>query len=66
MHVNVVGNLASRELEHRRPEQRMKINDVLADEVDLLHVVRREEFLEAAHLAIRPCLAAVEVLFERC
>ncbi len=59
------GTLAARELEHRRPEQRVKVDDVLADEVDLLGVAvaaRNSSKLRARHCAR---LAAVEVVLER-
>ena len=65
VHVDVVGHLAAGELQHRRPEQRVEVDDVLADEVNLLDVRRGEEFLEAAQLALRARLAAVEVVLER-
>ena len=32
------GTLRARELQHRRPEQRVEVDDVLADEVILLDV----------------------------
>ena len=64
--VHVGGHLVrrSRELQHRRPEQRVEIDDVLADEVNLLHRRVRQELLERARLAVRACLARVEVVLE--
>src|ERR1039457_417526 len=53
------------ELKKRRPKQGVKVDDVLADEVDLLRVGRREEFAETARFAVRFGFAAVEVVLER-
>ena len=43
--VDVVGHLVGRagELQHRRPEQGVEVDDVLADEVDLLGVGSAEQ-----------------------
>jgi hypothetical protein len=38
VHVDAVRHLAAAEVQHRRPEQRVEGDDVLADEVDLLHL----------------------------
>ncbi len=43
----------------------MEVDDVLADEVDLLRLGSCEKFLEAAQLPARAGLAAVEVALER-
>src|SRR4029077_2708334 len=53
------------ELQHRRPEKRVEVDDVLADEVDLLGVRGGEELLEAARLAVGARLAKREVALER-
>ncbi len=65
--VHVVGDLVRRpgKFQHRRPEQGMKVDDVLADEMDLLGVGRRQKLLEAARLAPGARLTAVEVVFQR-
>src|SRR6185437_8873948 len=66
VNVDVIRHFVGRagELEHRRPEQRVEVDDVLADEMNLLSVGRSEEILEAAQLAARTRLAAVEVAFQ--
>jgi hypothetical protein len=38
VHEDVVGRAAAREVQHRGPEQRVEVRDVLADEVHLLDV----------------------------
>ncbi|CPJ77815.1 Uncharacterised protein [Bordetella pertussis] len=43
VHIQLVGRLAPGELQHRRPEQRVEVNDVLADEVHLLGRAGRVE-----------------------
>src|SRR5262249_59846654 len=53
------------ELQHRRPEERVEVDDVLAYEVDLLGAGRAQELLEAARLAPLAGLAGVEVILER-
>ena len=67
----------SRALEHRRPEQRMEIQDVLADEVPKLRLAigtpeivedeagARAEILEARHVADRRVEPDIEVLARR-
>ncbi len=67
VHVDVVRHAigSTRELEHRRPEQRVEVDDVLADEVDLLDVGGGEKFGEAARLAACTRLPGVEVVLER-
>ncbi len=52
------------ELQHRRPEQRVKVDDVLADEMDLFGVGRREELLEAAWFPVGARLATVEIALQ--
>src|SRR6266851_850302 len=64
VNVDVVRRLVAGELEHRRPEQGVEVDDVLADEVDHLGVRRGEEFLEAARLAVLAGLAGVEIVFQ--
>ena len=46
VHIDVVGNAVGSacKVQHRRPEQRMEINDVLADKVNLLGIGRRKRF----------------------
>ncbi len=63
---HAVRNLVRRasELQHRRPEQRVEVDDVLADEVNLLGVRGRKKLLIAAQLARRAGLAALEVALE--
>jgi hypothetical protein len=54
--VDVVGDFVAGEFECRRPEERVKVDDVLADEMDLLDVgIRLGEGLEveAAPRAMR-------------
>ena len=60
--VHVVGHLVGRagEFQHRRPEQRMEVDDVLADEMDLLGIGRRQELLEGAGLARARALPLVK------
>ena len=78
VHVDVVRHLVRRagELEHRRPEQRVEVDDVLADEVDLLDGRVGEERrevdaalaqvrLEAREIADRRVEPDVEVLARR-
>ena len=67
MDVDVIRHLVgvACELEHRWPEQGVKIDDVLADEVNLLGVRGGEELLEAARLAVGARLAEREVVLER-
>ena len=59
--------LALREAQHRRPEQRVEVDDVLADEVILLDVGRGHELVEAARFGrVRAAGGAgIEVLLER-
>src|SRR5690606_3269115 len=55
VHVQHVGDLAAGELQHRRPEQGVDVDDVLADEVHLLGVAgRRQQGVE-----VQAVLAAV-------
>ena len=67
VHVHVVRDAVERagELEHRRPEQGVEVDDVLADEVDLLGVAGGEELLEGPALAVLLRLPGVEVVLER-
>ena len=67
MGVDVIGNLVrrSRELQHGRPEQRVKVDDVLADEMQLLGIGSGEKLRESACLAARARLAGVEVVLQR-
>ena len=64
MHENIVRHFAPGEMQHRRPEQRVKVNDVLADEVILLDLVVGHEFIKAALLAVCLCFAQFEIGFE--
>ena len=51
MHEDIVRHLQSGEVQHRRPEQRVEVGDVLADEVVLLgRRVGHEGFIVAAGL----------------
>ena len=63
--VDAVGHLAAAEVQHRRPEQRVEVGDVLADEVDLLDRRIGEEVIEAALFAVPGGAAVVEVGLER-
>ncbi len=67
VHVHVVRHAVGRpgELEHRRPEQRVEVDDVLADEVDLLGVRGGQECFERPRLALGLRLAGIEVVLER-
>ena len=53
VHEHVGRRLAAAELQHRRPEQRVEVDDVLADEVDLLDRRVGHELVERARLAAR-------------
>ncbi len=61
VHVDVVGHLALRELERRWPEERVEIDDVLADEVDLLHLRIGEILVEVLPLLAEVVLQRREV-----
>src|SRR3954468_17912687 len=61
-----VGRLVARELEHRRPEERMEIDDVFADEVDHLRAAARlHELVEVEALLLAVVLEAREVADRR-
>ena len=62
---DVVGGLAAREMQHRRPEQRVEVDDVLADEVVLLDGGIGEEGREVARLAQSRRGAGIEVPLQR-
>ena len=64
VHIDAVRHLVARELEHRRPEQHVEVDDVLADEVDLLGV-RVGGIRRTNRLAVGRRPAAVEVVFQR-
>ena len=64
VHKDIVRHLAPGKLEHRRPEQGVEIDDVLADEVVLLDLVVGHELIEAALLAARLGLAGIEIRFQ--
>ena len=65
VHVDRVGRLATREAQHRRPEQRVEVDDVLADEVHLLDAFVGDELVEALRVAVGGGLAGVEVALQR-
>ena len=60
-----VGVLRSREMQHRRPEQRVEVDDVLADEVILLDGRVGDERVERPRVAERAGGAGIEVLLQR-
>ncbi len=61
VHVDVVGHLALGELERRRPEERVEVDDVLADEMDLLHLGVGEVLVEIQALLAQVVLERGEV-----
>src|SRR5205823_14685723 len=63
--VDLVGRLVTGKFQHRRPEQGVEVDDVLADEVDHLRVPRGKELREAARLAALARLAGIEIVFQR-
>ena len=76
VHEHVVGRLAAREVQHRGPEQRVEVRDVLADEMHLLHVGVGEKLvvvdaglgeivLQGGEVADRGVQPDVEVLARR-
>ncbi len=67
MGVDVIGHLVgrARELQHGRPEQRVKVDDVLADEMYLLGVRSGEKLREGSRFAAFARLAGVEVVLQR-
>ena len=52
VHEDLVGRLAAAEVQHRRPEQRVEVGDVLADEVDLLDRRVGHEGVEVAPMLL--------------
>ena len=58
VHEHVVGRLAAAEVQHRRPEQRVEVGDVLADEVHLLD--RR-----VGHEGVEVAAGLAEVVLQR-
>ena len=58
VHEDLVRHLAAAELQHGRPEQRVEGDDVLADEVDLLH-------RGVGHVGLEVQAAAVEQVLQR-
>src|SRR5207253_9895588 len=67
MHEDVVGHFVRRagELEHRRPEQRVVIDDVLADEVILVDVRILEELRKVDADLAQMRLEAREISYRR-
>ena len=67
MHVNVVRRFiwVAGEFEHRGPEQRVEINDVLADEVNLLGGRIGEKFLEIDARTRAVIFKAREITYRR-
>ena len=66
VYVDVVGRLVARKFQHRRPEERVEVDDVLADEVDHLGAAARlHESLEIEPLALAVILQAGEIA-DRC
>ncbi len=76
VHEDAVRHLAATELQHRRPEQRVEGDDVLADEMDLLQIgvgqvgveidaVRIQQVLQRGQIAHRRVEPDVEILARR-
>ena len=64
MHENVVGRFAVAKVQHRGPKERVKVGDVFANEVVLLHVGAGHEVLKAARLTPRQGATVDKVIFE--
>ena len=64
MHKHIVRHFAARKLQHRGPEQGVKINDVLADEVILLDLIVGHEIIKGALLAVGFGFAGFEIGLE--
>ncbi len=65
VHEDVVRRLAAAEMQHRRPEQRVEVGDVLADEMHLLGVRVGHEGVEVAALAVEQVLQRGQVADRR-
>ncbi len=65
VHMDMARRLAAAEVQHRRPEQRVEVGDVLADEVHLLDRRVGQIGVEVAAAAVEPGLQRREVAHRR-
>ena len=64
MHVDAIGHFVACELEHGGPEQRVEVDNILADEMNLFGVIGRQKFFKRTCFAPGFGLAAVEIIFQ--